>query len=43
VEPPAGEERPAESGERLIPFVDAYVDTVDFPGRRIVVDWGTDY
>jgi len=29
--------------ERLIPFVDAYVDTVDIPGRRIVVDWGLDY
>ena len=43
VEPPAGEERAAEAGERLIPFVDAYVDTVDIPGRRIVVDWGTDY
>ena len=30
-------------GERLIPFVDAYVDEVDLPGRRIVVDWGLDY
>ncbi|MGA0609988.1 ribosome maturation factor RimM [Caldimonas sp. KR1-144] len=30
-------------GERLIPFVDAYVDQVDLPGRRIVVDWGLDY
>lgn len=29
--------------ERLIPFVDAYVDEVDLPGRRIRVDWGLDY
>ena len=29
--------------ERLIPFVDAYVDAVDMPGRRIVVDWGLDF
>ena len=35
-----GEPRPAE---RLIPFVSAYVDTVDLPGRRITVDWQADY
>ena len=29
--------------ERLIPFVDAYVDSVDMPGRRILVDWGLDF
>jgi len=29
--------------ERLIPFVEAYVDKVDMPGRRITVDWGLDY
>ncbi len=29
--------------ERLIPFVDAYVTTVDLAGRRIVVDWQKDY
>lgn len=29
--------------ERLIPFVDAYVDTVDLAGRRIEVDWQPDY
>ncbi len=39
VQPPAG----AEAEERLIPFVDAYVDTVDLPGRRLVVDWGLDF
>jgi 16S rRNA processing protein RimM len=31
---------PGESPhERLIPFVAAYVDTVDLAGRRIAVDW----
>jgi len=39
-EPAAGQPVP---DERLIPFVDAYVDSVDLPGRRIVVDWGLDY
>ena len=36
---------PAEpaADERLIPFVEAYVDKVDMPGRRITVDWGLDY
>ena len=29
--------------ERLIPFVAAYVDSVDLQARRIVVDWGSDY
>lgn len=29
--------------ERLIPFVAAYVDSVDLGTRRIVVDWGLDY
>jgi 16S rRNA processing protein RimM len=29
--------------ERLIPFVGAYVDTVDLAGRRITVDWGADF
>lgn len=29
--------------ERLIPFVAAYVDSVDVPGRRILVDWGLDF
>ncbi|MDO5288198.1 MAG: ribosome maturation factor RimM [Pseudomonadota bacterium] len=29
--------------ERLIPFVDAYVDAVDLPARRITVDWQPDY
>ena len=29
--------------ERLIPFVSAYVDSVDLAARRVVVDWGLDY
>ena len=32
-----------EARERLIPFVAAYVDAVDLPGRRIAVDWDPDY
>jgi 16S rRNA processing protein RimM len=41
----AASDVPAEpaADERLIPFVEAYVDSVDIPGRRIVVDWGLDY
>ena len=31
------------AGERLIPFVSAYVDSVDLAGRRVVVDWGLDF
>jgi len=37
---------PAGAGdapEVLIPFVAAYVDTVDLQGRRITVDWGLDF
>lgn len=33
----------AEPVERLVPFVSAYIDAVDLPGRRIVADWGLDY
>jgi 16S rRNA processing protein RimM len=29
--------------ERLIPFVDAFVDGVDLPAQRITVDWQPDY
>lgn len=31
------------TAEVLIPFVDAYVDAVDLPGRRITVDWADDW
>lgn len=37
---PAGGDAP---GERLIPFVGAYVDDVDLEQRQIRVDWGLDY
>jgi hypothetical protein len=29
--------------ERMIPFVNAYVDQVDLAGRQILVDWQADY
>jgi 16S rRNA processing protein RimM len=29
--------------ERMIPFVSAYVDSVDLAGKRITVDWQADY
>lgn len=32
-----------QPGEHLIPFVDAYVDTVDLPAGQITVDWQSDY
>ncbi|MBL0917547.1 MAG: ribosome maturation factor RimM [Hydrogenophaga sp.] len=35
-----GEEQPAE---RLIPFVEAYIDKVDLSLRRITADWQKDY
>ncbi len=37
--------QPAAAGgdEVLIPFVSAYIDSVDPAARRIVVDWGLDY
>ena len=41
--PDAAVDAKPDEAERLIPFVSAYVDQVDLPGRRIVVDWGLDY
>lgn len=41
--PDAATDAKPDEAERLIPFVSAYVDQVDLPGRRIVVDWGLDY
>jgi 16S rRNA processing protein RimM len=32
-----------QTAERMIPFVSAYVDSVDQAARRITVDWGLDY
>ncbi|MDN5507161.1 MAG: ribosome maturation factor RimM, partial [Comamonas sp.] len=36
-------EQDGKEQERLIPFVDAYVDSVDLAGKKIVVDWQPDY
>ena len=36
-------EQDGKAQERLIPFVSAFVDKVDLPGRRITVDWQPDY
>jgi 16S rRNA processing protein RimM len=38
-----GYEEAGKSRERLIPFVDAYVDQVDLQARHITVDWQADY
>ena len=35
--------RDGDAPERLIPFVAAFIDQVDLPGRRILVDWGPDF
>lgn len=33
----------SDGTERLIPFVEAYVDRVDIAGRHVAVDWQPDY
>jgi len=33
----------AKAGERLVPFVDQFVKTVDLKARLITLDWGLDY
>jgi 16S rRNA processing protein RimM len=38
-----GYEAEGKPQERMIPFVSAYVDKVDLPGRLITVDWQPDY
>ena len=38
-----GYEEDGKERERMIPFVDAYVDKVDLPGKTIVADWQPDY
>jgi 16S rRNA processing protein RimM len=43
VQPAADGVADAKPHERLIPFVDVFVDSVDLAARRIVVDWGLDY
>ena len=32
-----------EHGEKLIPFVDQFIDSVDNENRQITCDWGLDY
>jgi 16S rRNA processing protein RimM len=39
----APETEGGKSVERMIPFVAAFVDGVDLPGKRITVDWQPDY
>ncbi len=36
-------EEDGKAKERMIPFVSAYIDTVDLAGRRITADWQPDY
>jgi 16S rRNA processing protein RimM len=38
-----GYEEEGKALERMIPFVAAFVDTVDVPGKLITVDWQPDY
>ena len=38
-----GYEEAGKQLERLVPFVDAYVDSVDLEAKRITVDWQLDY
>ncbi|MFC0250720.1 ribosome maturation factor RimM [Massilia consociata] len=33
----------AKASERLVPFVDQFVKTVDLDAKRITLDWGLDY
>ena len=41
--PDAPSDASPDEAERLIPFVAAYVDSVDLAQRQIRVDWGLDY
>ncbi len=41
--PDAAADAKPDEAERLIPFVEAFVDDVDLAARRITVDWGLDY
>ena len=36
-------EQDGKAQERMIPFVSIYIDKVDLPARRILVDWQADY
>jgi 16S rRNA processing protein RimM len=41
--PDADDKGQPVEGERLIPFVGAYIDSVQLEHKRIVADWGLDY
>jgi 16S rRNA processing protein RimM len=41
--PSAQEDGTSKTEERMIPFVSAYVDSVDIAGKLITVDWQPDY
>ena len=41
--PDAASDASLDEAERLIPFVAAYVDSVDLASRQVRVDWGLDY
>lgn len=41
--PSTGKDGKLATGERLIPFVGAFIKTVDLTAKRIVVDWEADY
>jgi 16S rRNA processing protein RimM len=36
-------EQDGKTQERMIPFVSVYIDSVDLPARRILVDWQPDF
>ena len=36
-------EQDGKAHERMIPFVSVYIDSVDLPARRILVDWQADF
>jgi len=41
--PEAPADAPPDAAERLIPFVAAYIDSVELKAKLILVDWGLDY
>jgi 16S rRNA processing protein RimM len=46
ITPAAAPDAPPEevaAQERLIPFVDAFINKVDKEAKKIIVDWGLDY
>jgi 16S rRNA processing protein RimM len=43
ITPVADEGAGAKAPERLIPYVDQYVKSIDLAAKKITVDWGLDY